>query len=98
MMSDLDSNAVGEEFVPYTREEIIKTLSFLLTAEYKFVKLYLQLSASLEDDEFNVQNLREMAEEDKQHSGILLEMLQDMAPELDLLKTPEVNGPVGQPD
>ena len=84
-----------EEFVPFSREEIIKTLSFLVTAEYKFVKLYLQLAESIDDDEFNTQNLREMAEEDKQHAGVLLEMLQDMAPEFDLMKTPEVNSMVG---
>ncbi len=83
-MSDIENTAAGTD-EKLTQEEIIKTLGFLVTAEYKFVKLYLQLAASIED-EYSTQMLKEMADEDKQHAGVLLELIQDIAPESDLIK------------
>jgi rubrerythrin len=76
---------MSDENIKLTHDEVVKTLGFLISAEYKIVKLYMQIAASI-DDEFALQNLREMIDEDKNHAGVLLEMLQEMAPETDFLK------------
>lgn len=80
---------MSDENTKLTKDEIIKTLGFLISAKYKIVNLYLQIAASI-DDEYAIQNLREMIDEDKHHAGVLLEMLQDMAPETDFLQAANV--------
>lgn len=84
-MSDEPTKATQDEFTPLTTDEIVKSLGFLISAEYKIVNLYMQIAASI-NDEFAIQNLREMIDEDKNHAVVLLEMLQEIAPETDFLK------------
>lgn len=63
-----------------TKEELIRAMRFLVSAEYEAVQLYVQLAESI-DDRLAEKVLRDVADEEKVHAGEFLEVLRTLTPD-----------------
>ncbi len=63
-----------------TREELIRAIRFMISAEYEAVQLYMQLAESI-DHQLAQEVLRDIADEERVHAGEFLRLLKELAPE-----------------
>jgi len=63
-----------------TKEELVRAIRFLVSAEYEAVQLYMQLAEST-DNELAQRVLREIADEERVHAGEFLRLLMELEPE-----------------
>jgi rubrerythrin len=63
-----------------TREELIRSIRFMVAAEYEAIQLYMQLAESTED-ELAREVLKDIADEERVHAGEFLRLLYQLAPD-----------------
>lgn len=63
-----------------TREELIRAIRFMVSAEYEAIQLYMQLAEST-DDELAKAVLKDIADEERVHAGEFLRLLHHLAPD-----------------
>jgi rubrerythrin len=63
-----------------THEELIRSIRFMVAAEYEAVQLYMQLAEST-DNQLAIAVLKDIAEEELVHAGEFLRLLKELAPE-----------------
>lgn len=63
-----------------TKEELIRSIRFMIAAEYEAVQLYMQLAEST-DDELAIEVLKDIADEERVHAGEFLRLLKELAPD-----------------
>jgi hypothetical protein len=63
-----------------TKEELIRAVRFMVSAEYEAVQLYMQLAEST-DDKLSQEVLVEIADEERVHAGEFLRLLKHLAPD-----------------
>ena len=63
-----------------THEELIRTIRFMIAAEYEAIQLYQQTAEST-DDELAKKVLIDIANEEKEHAGEFLRLLRELDPE-----------------
>ena len=63
-----------------TDEELIRTIRFMVAAEYEAVQLYTQLAEST-DNKLAVEVLKDIADEERVHAGEFLRVLHELAPD-----------------
>ncbi|KUG05323.1 ferritin-like di-iron-carboxylate protein [hydrocarbon metagenome] len=61
-------------------EELIRSIRFMVAAEYEAVQLYMQLAEST-DNKLAKAVLTEIADEEKVHAGEFLRLLKELAPD-----------------
>jgi Uncharacterized conserved protein len=62
-----------------THEELIRSIRFMVAAEYEAVQLYMQLADSI-DHKLAIAVLKDIAEEELVHAGEFLRLLKELAP------------------
>ncbi|GAB4263434.1 MULTISPECIES: ferritin family protein [Deferrisoma] len=63
-----------------TREELIRAIRFMVSAEYEAIQLYMQLAEST-DDALAKAVLKDIADEERVHAGEFLRLLHHLAPD-----------------
>ena len=63
-----------------TKEELIRSIRFLIAAEYEAVQMYMQLAEST-DDKLAIAVLKDIADEERDHAGEFLRLLKELAPD-----------------
>lgn len=63
-----------------TKEELIRAIRFMISAEYEAVQLYIQLAESI-DNKLAIEVLKDIADEEKVHAGEFLRLLKELAPD-----------------
>jgi rubrerythrin len=63
-----------------TKEELIRTVRYMIAAEYEAVQIYMQVADSI-DDELARQVLKEVSDEERIHAGEFLRLLRQLAPD-----------------
>ena len=63
-----------------TDSELIRTIRFMVAAEYEAVQLYMQLAGST-DDKLAQEVLKDIADEERVHAGEFLRLLKQLAPD-----------------
>lgn len=63
-----------------TKQELIRSIRFMVSAEYEAVQLYMQLAEST-DDELSKEVLVDIADEERVHAGEFLRLLHHLAPD-----------------
>ncbi len=63
-----------------TKEELIRSIRFMIAAEYEAVQLYMQLAEST-DNKLAIEVLKDIANEEKVHAGEFLRLLKELAPD-----------------
>ena len=63
-----------------TKEELIRSIRFMIAAEYEAVQLYMQLAEST-DDKLAKEVLVDIADEERVHAGEFLRLLDHLAPD-----------------
>ena len=63
-----------------TNEELIRSIRFMVAAEYEAVQLYMQLAEST-DNKLAQEVLKDIADEEKVHAGEFLRLLKELAPD-----------------
>ena len=63
-----------------TKEELIRSIRFMIAAEYEAVQLYMQLAEST-DNKLAIEVLKDIADEEKVHAGEFLRLLKELAPD-----------------
>jgi rubrerythrin len=63
-----------------TKEELIREIRFMVSAEYEAIQLYMQLAEST-DNQLAIQVLTEIADEERVHAGEFLRLLYELAPD-----------------
>lgn len=63
-----------------TQEELVRTIRFMIAAEYEAVQLYMQLAEST-DNKLAVDVLKDIADEERVHAGEFLRLLHELAPD-----------------
>ena len=63
-----------------TYEELVRSIRFMVAAEYEAVQLYTQLAESI-DNKLAIAVLKDIAEEELVHAGEFLRLLKELAPE-----------------
>ncbi|MBU1087524.1 MAG: rubrerythrin [Candidatus Omnitrophica bacterium] len=62
------------------KEELIRSIRFLIAAEYEAVQMYMQLAESI-DNKLAIEVLKDIADEEKVHAGEFLRLLKELAPD-----------------
>jgi rubrerythrin len=62
-----------------SKDELIRSIRFMISAEYEAVQLYTQLADSI-DNNIAIKVLRKIADEEKVHAGEFLELLNILEP------------------
>jgi rubrerythrin len=65
-----------------THAELVRTIRFMVAAEYEAVQLYMQAAEST-DNELAKAVLKDIAEEEIVHAGEFMRLLKELAPEED---------------
>lgn len=65
---------------PLTHEELIRAIRFMVAAEYEAIQLYMQLAEST-DNELARAVLKDIADEEREHAGEFLRLLNHLEPE-----------------
>jgi rubrerythrin len=63
-----------------TKEELIRSIRFMIAAEYEAIQLYQQTAESA-DNELAKEVLLDIANEEKEHAGEFLRLLRELDPE-----------------
>jgi len=63
-----------------TNEELIRSIRFMISAEYEAVQLYMQLAEST-DNKLAQEVLKDIADEERVHAGEFLRLLKELAPD-----------------
>jgi rubrerythrin len=63
-----------------TKEELLRAVRFMVSAEYEAVQMYLQLADST-DDRLAQMVLRDISDEELVHAGEFLRLLKELAPD-----------------
>jgi rubrerythrin len=63
-----------------TKEELIRAIRFMVSAEYEAVQLYMQLAEST-NDKLAKEVLVDIADEERVHAGEFLRLLNHLAPD-----------------
>ncbi|HNS32275.1 MAG TPA: ferritin family protein [bacterium] len=63
-----------------TKEELIRAIRFMISAEYEAIQLYMQLAESI-DDKLAIDVLKDIADEERVHAGEFLRLLKELAPD-----------------
>lgn len=63
-----------------THEELVRSIRFLVAAEYEAIQLYMQLAEST-DNRLAHEVLTDIANEERVHAGEFLELLRHLAPD-----------------
>ena len=63
-----------------TKEELIRAIRFMVSAEYEAIQLYMQLAEST-DHVLAKEVLRDIADEERVHAGEFLRLLYELDPE-----------------
>jgi len=63
-----------------TKEELIRSIRFMIAAEYEAVQLYMQLAEST-DNKLAQEVLKDIADEERVHAGEFLRLLKELAPD-----------------
>ncbi len=63
-----------------SREELVRTIRFLIAAEYEAIQLYQQTAESTDNDLARTV-LLDIANEEKEHAGEFLRLLRELDPE-----------------
>jgi rubrerythrin len=63
-----------------TDEELIRSIRFMVSAEYEAIQLYMQLAEST-DNKLAIEVLKDIANEERVHAGEFLRLLKELAPD-----------------
>jgi rubrerythrin len=63
-----------------THEELIRSIRFMIAAEYEAIQLYMQLAEST-DNKLAQEVLKDVADEERVHAGEFLRLLRELAPD-----------------
>ncbi|MBM7409651.1 ferritin family protein [Methanococcus maripaludis] len=63
-----------------TDEELIRSIRFMIAAEYEAIQLYMQLAEST-DNELAIEVLKDIANEERVHAGEFLRLLKELSPD-----------------
>lgn len=63
-----------------THEELVRAIRYMIAAEYEAVQLYMQLAEST-DNELAKMVLVDIADEEREHAGEFLRLLNELAPD-----------------
>lgn len=63
-----------------THEELIRSIRFMIAAEYEAIQLYIQLAEST-DNKLAQEVLKDIADEERVHAGEFLRLLRELAPD-----------------
>ena len=63
-----------------SREELIRAIRFMVSAEYEAIQLYMQLAEST-DNKLAIEVLKDIADEERVHAGEFLRLLKELAPD-----------------
>jgi rubrerythrin len=61
-------------------QELIRSIRFMIAAEYEAIQLYMQLAEST-DNKLAVEVLKDIADEERVHAGEFLRLLKELDPE-----------------
>ena len=70
----------GNKTKMLSEEELIRSVRFMIAAEYEAVQLYMQLAEST-DNELAIAVLKDIADEERVHAGEFLRLLKELAPD-----------------
>ena len=65
-----------------TDAELIRSIRFMVAAEYEAIQLYMQLAEST-DNALAIEVLKDIADEERVHAGEFLRLLKQLAPDED---------------
>jgi rubrerythrin len=63
-----------------TDAELIRSIRFMISAEYEAIQMYMQLAEST-DNKLAVEVLKDIADEERVHAGEFLRLLKELAPD-----------------
>jgi rubrerythrin len=63
-----------------TEQELIRSIRFIVAAEYEAIQLYMQLAEST-DNALAIEVLKDIADEEREHAGEFLRLLRELAPD-----------------
>ena len=63
-----------------TDAELIRSIRFMVSAEYEAIQLYMQLAEST-DNKLAIEVLKDIANEERVHAGEFLRLLKELAPD-----------------
>lgn len=63
-----------------TDQELIRSIRFMVAAEYEAIQLYMQLAEST-DNQLAIEVLKDIADEERVHAGEFLRLLKELAPD-----------------
>ena len=63
-----------------THEELVRSIRFMIAAEYEAIQLYMQLAEST-DNKLAIEVLKDIADEERVHAGEFLRLLKELAPD-----------------
>lgn len=63
-----------------TDQELIRSIRFMISAEYEAIQLYMQLAEST-DNKLAIEVLTDIANEERVHAGEFLRLLKELAPD-----------------
>jgi rubrerythrin len=63
-----------------SQEELVRSIRFLVSAEFEAVQMYIQLAESI-DNKLAIEVLKDIANEEKVHAGEFLRLLKEIAPD-----------------
>lgn len=63
-----------------TDEELIRSIRFMIAAEYEAIQLYMQLVEST-DNKLAIEVLKDIADEERVHAGEFLRLLKELSPD-----------------
>jgi rubrerythrin len=62
-----------------TKDELVRSIRFMIAAEYEAIQLYKQLAEST-DNALAIEVLKDIADEEKVHAGEFLRLLKELDP------------------
>jgi rubrerythrin len=62
-----------------TKDELVRSIRFMIAAEYEAIQLYMQLAEST-DNALAIEVLKDIADEEKVHAGEFLRLLKELDP------------------
>ncbi|HOR85643.1 MAG TPA: ferritin family protein [Bacillota bacterium] len=63
-----------------SKQELIRAIRFMISAEYEAVQLYMQLAEST-DNKLAIEVLKDIADEERVHAGEFLRLLKELDPD-----------------
>ncbi|HOV99338.1 MAG TPA: ferritin family protein [Bacteroidota bacterium] len=63
-----------------SEEELIRSIRFMIAAEYEAIQLYMQLAEST-DNKLAIEVLKDIADEERVHAGEFLRLLRELSPD-----------------